>query len=136
MPASTAAALGQHVTQSGFFDDRQRVGAGVAPGRRALRQGHLRPYRGDLHRPDGKTVDDPAFRKKILDNLAQVEKDHPDQIIRSIGYFKTPDVLRNMADASKQHAFMSIQLKGDNDDLILKNFKAGPERPGRSRAST
>ena len=28
-----------------------------------------------------------------------------------------------MADADKQHAFMSIELKGDNDDLILKNFK-------------
>ena len=73
--------------------------------------------------PDGKTVDDPAFKKKILDNLAQVEEDHPDQILRSIGYFKTPDLLRNMADASKKHAFMSIQLKGDDDDLILKNFK-------------
>ena len=43
--------------------------------------------------PDGKTVDDPAFTKKILDKLAKVEKDHPDQILRSIGYFKSPDVL-------------------------------------------
>ena len=41
--------------------------------------------------PDGKTVDDPAFQKKVLDNLNQVEKDHPDQILRSIGYFKSPD---------------------------------------------
>ena len=28
-----------------------------------------------------------------------------------------------MADADKQHAFMSIQLKGDNDDVILNNYK-------------
>ena len=28
-----------------------------------------------------------------------------------------------MADADKQHAFMSIQLKGDNDDTILNNYK-------------
>ena len=28
-----------------------------------------------------------------------------------------------MADGDKQHAFMSIQLKGDNDDTILNNFK-------------
>ncbi|MGZ8803514.1 MAG: MMPL family transporter, partial [Mycobacterium sp.] len=62
-------------------------------------------------------------QKKVLDNLAQVEKDHPDQILRSIGYFKSPDVLTNMADADKQHAFMSIQLKGDNDDSILNNYK-------------
>jgi trehalose monomycolate/heme transporter len=72
--------------------------------------------------PEGKTVDDPAFRKKILDNLAEVEKNHPDQVLRSIGYFKSPEVLTNMADADKQHAFMSIQLKGDNDDAILTNY--------------
>ena len=73
--------------------------------------------------PDGKTVDDPAFKKKILDNLAQVEKDHPDQVLRSIGYFKNPDLLSNMADADKKHAFMSIQLKGNDDDTILNNYK-------------
>ena len=73
--------------------------------------------------PDGKTVDDPAFKKKVLDNLAQVEKDHPDQILRSIGYFKSPELLSNMADADKKHAFMSIQLKGDDDDTILNNYK-------------
>ena len=28
-----------------------------------------------------------------------------------------------MADEDKQHAFMSIQLKGDNDDTILNNYK-------------
>jgi RND superfamily putative drug exporter len=28
-----------------------------------------------------------------------------------------------MADADKKHAFMSIQLKGDNDDTILNNYK-------------
>ena len=88
--------------------------------------------------PEGKTVDDPAFKKKILDNLAQVEKDHPDQILRSIGYFKSPDVLKNMADADKQHAFMSIQLKGDNDDAILNNYQARRGRPaqGQTTAST
>ncbi len=28
-----------------------------------------------------------------------------------------------MADADKKHAFMSIQLKGNNDDTILNNYK-------------
>ena len=82
--------------------------------------------------PEGKTVDDPAFQKKILDNLAQVEKDHPDQILRSIGYFKSPDVLTNMADADKQHAFMSIQLKGDNDDAILNNYNKNVGEDGKT----
>ena len=73
--------------------------------------------------PDGKTVDDPEFSKKILDNLNKVQEDHPDQILRSIGYFKNPELLHNMADADKKHAFMSIQLKGNDDDTILNNFK-------------
>ena len=31
-------------------------------------------------------------------------------------------MLKNMADAAKQHAFTSIQLKGDNDNAILNNY--------------
>nr|WP_082943756.1 MMPL family transporter [Mycobacterium sp. 1274761.0] len=116
--------LGEHVTQSGFFDDGSESAQASRLGDEHYGRDTSSHIVAIYTAPDGKTVDDPAFRKKVLDNLARVEKDHPDQILRSIGYFKTPDVLRNMADASKKHAFMSIQLKGDNDDLILKNFKA------------
>jgi RND superfamily putative drug exporter len=115
--------LGSHVTQSGFYDDgSQSVHASVTADKAYGRDtsGHII---GIYTAPDGKTVDDPDFKKKILDNLAQVEKDHPDQILRSIGYFKSPDVLKNMADADKKHAFMSIQLKGNDDDTILNNYK-------------
>src|SRR3954469_18462570 len=115
--------LGSHVTQSGFYDDgSQSVHASVVADKEYGRDtsGHII---GVYTAPEGKTVDDPAFQKKIIDNLAKVEKDHPDEILRSIGYFKSPDVLKNMSDADKQHAFMSIQLKGDNDDAILTNYK-------------
>jgi uncharacterized membrane protein YdfJ with MMPL/SSD domain len=115
--------LGSHVTQSGFYDDgSQSVHASVVADKAYGRDtsGHII---GVYTAPEGKTVDDPEFKQKILDNLNQVEKDHPDEILRSIGYFKSPDVLKNMSDADKQHAFMSIQLKGDNDDAILNNYK-------------
>ena len=115
--------LGNHVTQSGFYDEgSQSVHASVVADEAYGRDtsGHII---GIYTAPDGKTVDDPDFTKKILDNLAKVQKDHPDEILRSIGYFKSPDVLTKMADADKQHAFMSIQLKGDNDDAILNNYK-------------
>ncbi len=116
--------LGQHVTQSGFFDDGSESAEASRLGDEHYGRDTSSHIVAIYTAPDGKTVDDPAFRKKVLDNLAKVQEDHPDEILRSIGYFKTPDLLRNMADASKKHAFMSIQLKGDNDDLILKNFKA------------
>ena len=115
--------LGKHVTQSGFYDEgSQSVKASLiadgAYGRDT--SGHIVAI---YTAPEGKTVDDPAFTKKILDNLAQAEKDHPDQILRAIGYFKNPELLANMADADKKHAFMSIQLKGNDDDTILNNYK-------------
>jgi trehalose monomycolate/heme transporter len=122
--------LGQHVTQSGFYDEgSQSVHASVIADKTYGRDtsGHII---GIYTAPEGKTIDDPAFQKKILDNLAEVEKNHPDQILRSIGYFKNPDVLKNMADADKQHAFMSIQLKGDNDDAILNNYNKNVGKDG------
>ncbi len=119
--------LGEHVTQSGFFDDNSESARASRLGDEHYGRDTSSHIVAIYTAPDGKTVDDPAFRKKVLDNLAQVQKDHPDQILRSIGYFKTPDLLKNMADAPKKRAFMSIQLKGDNDDLILKNYKAVQE---------
>jgi RND superfamily putative drug exporter len=115
--------LGSHVTQSGFYDEgSESVHASVvgdgAYGRDT--SGHIV---GIYTAPEGKTVDEPAFKQKVLDNLDQVQRDHPDELLRSIGYFKSPDVLSNMADADRQHAFMSIQLRGDNDDAILNNYK-------------
>ncbi|MDX1884862.1 MMPL family transporter [Mycolicibacterium sp. 120270] len=119
--------LGQHVTQSGFFDDGSESAEASRLGDAHYGRDTSSHIVAIYTAPEGKTVDDPAFRKKVLDNLAKVQEDHPDEILRSIGYFKTPGLLRNMADASKKHAFMSIQLKGDDDDLILKNFKAVQE---------
>ncbi len=124
--------LGQHVTQSGFYDEgSQSVHASVVADEAYGRDtsGHIV---GIYTAPEGKTIDDPAFQKKILDNLAQVEKDHPDQILRSIGYFKNPDVLTTMADADKKHAFMSIQLKGNNDDAILNNYNKNLGEDGKT----
>ena len=105
-----------------FLRRRQRVGAGLS----AADEAYGRDTSGHIiaiyTAPEGKTVDDADFKQKILDNLAQVEKDNPDQVLRSIGYFKSPEMLKNMADADKQHAFMSIQLKGNDDDAILNNY--------------
>ncbi len=116
--------LGAHITRSGFYDDSSES----AKAARLADQVYGRDTSGHIvaiyTAPAGKTVDDRDFAKKILNNLAQVEKKHPSQILRSIGYFKSPDLLRSMADASKKHAFMSIQLKGNDDDTILNNYKA------------
>ena len=92
---------GLHLTQSGFYDGDSESAKASRLGDQAYGRdtsGHIVAI---YSAPDGKTVDDAAFKKKILDNLAQVEKDHPNQILRSVGYFKSPGLLRNMADASR-----------------------------------
>lgn len=124
--------LGQHVTQSGFYDEgSESVHASLVSDEAYGRDtsGHIVAL---YTAPEGKTVDDPAFQKKILDNLTELEKNHPDQVLRSIGYFKSPEVLSNMADDDKKHAFMSVQLKGDNDDVILNNYNKNVGEDGKT----
>jgi RND superfamily putative drug exporter len=124
--------LGSHVTQSGFYDEgSQSVHASLAADAAYGRDtsGHIVAI---YTAPDGKTVDDPAFQKKVLDNLAELEREHPDQVLRTIGYFKSPELLKNMADADKQRAFMSVQLKGDNDDAILNNYNKNVGEDGKT----
>ena len=63
--------LGNHVTQSGFYDEgSQSVHASLIADKTYGRDtsGHIIAI---YQAPEGKTVDDPAFKKKILDNLDQ-----------------------------------------------------------------
>lgn len=120
--------LGKHVTQSGFYDEgSQSVKASVLGdqvyGRD--RSGHIVAI---FKAPDGKTVNDPAWSKQITDQLNQFQKDHSDQVLGWAGYLRAPDttnpVVKGMATQDKKYTFVSIPLKGDDDDTILNNYKA------------
>lgn len=120
--------LGSHVTQSGFYDDgSQSVEASVLGdevyGRD--RSGHIVAI---FHAPDGKTVNDPAWSKKVVDELNQFKNDHPDQVMGWAGYLRAPNttsaVVKGMATEDKKYTFVSIPLKGEDDDTILNNYKA------------
>ncbi|BDB40009.1 hypothetical protein IWGMT90018_04550 [Mycobacterium kiyosense] len=119
--------LGKHVTQSGFYDEgSQSVKASILGdevyGRD--RTGHIVAI---FKAPDGKTVNDPAWSKKITDELNQFVSDHPKQVLGWAGYLRAPDstspVIKGMATDDKHYTFVSIPLKGDDDDTILTNFK-------------
>ncbi len=120
--------LGKHVTQSGFYDDgSQSVKASVLGdnvyGRD--RTGHIVAI---FKAPDGKTVNDPEWAKKITDELNQFQQDHPNQVMGWVGYLRAPDTtvakVQGMATQDKKYTFVSIPLKGDDDDTILNNYKA------------
>lgn len=119
--------LGKHVTQSGFYDDgSQSVKASVL-GDKVYgrdRSGHIVAI---FKAPDGKTVNDPAWAKRITDELNRFQKDHSDQVMGWAGYLRAPDttnpVVKGMATQDKKYTFVSIPLKGDDDDTILNNYK-------------
>jgi trehalose monomycolate/heme transporter len=122
--------LGKHVTQSGFYDDgSQSVKASVL-GDKVYgrdRTGHIV---ATFTAPDGKDVDDPAWRQQIVDELNKFVSDHPDQVLGWAGYLRVanpadaPPLIKGMATEDKKHTFVSIPLKGDDDDTILNNYKA------------
>jgi len=130
--------LAKHVTQSGFYDDgSQSVKASVLAD-----QVYGRDRRGHIvaifDAPQGKSVDDPDWSKKIADQLNKFKADHPDQVLDWAGYLRAitssnPDAakaaqenvyVRGTATKDKTRTFVNISLKGDDDDTILNNYKA------------
>jgi uncharacterized membrane protein YdfJ with MMPL/SSD domain len=122
--------LGKHVTQSGFYDDgSQSVKASVL-GDKVYGRDRIGHIVATFTAPDGKTVDDPAWRQKIVDELNKFKSDHSDQVLGWAGYLAlqnpadAPPLIKGMATEDKKHTFVSIPLKGNDDDTILNNYKA------------
>jgi RND superfamily putative drug exporter len=120
--------LGSHVTQSGFYSEgSQSVKASVL-GDQVYGRDRTSHIVAIFPAPKEKTVDDPAWSKQIQDQLNKFKGDHPDQVLGWVGYLAAPDstdpVVHGMATEDKKHTFVSIPLKGDDDDTILNNYKA------------
>ncbi|OBG99565.1 hypothetical protein A5696_17980 [Mycobacterium sp. E2699] len=121
--------LGKHVTQSGFYDDgSQSVKASVL-GDQTYGRDRTSHIVATFTAPDGKTVDDPAWHQKIVDELNKFKNDHPNQVVGWAGWLAVanpadaPPLIKGMATEDKKHTFVSIPLKGDDDDTILNNYK-------------
>src|ERR1700730_12243977 len=122
--------LGKHVTQSGYYDEgSQSVKASVL-GDQTYGRDRTSHIVATFTAPDGKTVDDPAWRQKVVDELNKFKNDHPDQVVGWAGWLAVanpadaPPLIKGMATEDKKHTFVSIPLKGDDDDTILNNYKA------------
>ncbi|HEU0190520.1 MAG TPA: MMPL family transporter [Mycobacterium sp.] len=115
--------LGKHVTQSGFYDDNSQSVQASILGDEVYGRDRTSHVVALFTAPKGETVDNPKWFDQTKDELNKLKDDHPDQVLSWVGYFTNPEALRNMADPDRRHAFASIQLKGDDDDTILNNFK-------------
>lgn len=122
--------LGKHVTQSGFYDEgSQSVKASVL-GDQTYGRDRTSHIVATFTAPDGKTVDDPAWRDKVVGELNKFKNDHPDQVVGWAGWLAianpadAPPLIKGMVSEDKKHTFVSIPLKGNDDDSILNNYKA------------
>ncbi|MBX7431717.1 MMPL family transporter [Mycobacterium sp. Y57] len=120
--------LGQHVTQSGFYDEgSQSVHASIVADE-AYGRDRTSHVVAILTPPDGTKVDDPEWMKKTTDELDKLVSDHPDQIEAWVGWLKAPtttlETVQQMKTDDLSKTFVSIPLKGDDDDSILKNYQA------------
>jgi RND superfamily putative drug exporter len=117
--------LGKHVTQSGFYDDgSQSVKASVL-GDKTYGRDRSSHIVATFTAP--KSVNDPAWQKKVVGELNDFKKAHPDQVVGWAGWLAAPTstdpVIKGMATEDGKHTFVSIPLKGDDDDTILNNYK-------------
>ncbi|MGY2039632.1 MULTISPECIES: MMPL family transporter [Nocardia] len=78
--------------------------------------------------PEGKTIDDPEFSGKIVENLAALPREHPDEITKINGIYwrndaNIPVQTSVFASKDKKYAFASIAIKGDNDTEMVRNYR-------------
>ncbi|WP_024801611.1 MMPL family transporter [Nocardia sp. BMG51109] len=77
--------------------------------------------------PDGKTVDDPEFSRKITDSLGRLPQRYPDQIDRiNYAYWRAAGgqwTSTGVASPDKKVTFASLAIKGNNDTEMVNNFR-------------
>ncbi|MGE2717405.1 MMPL family transporter [Mycolicibacterium litorale] len=119
--------LGNHVTQSGFYDEgSQSVQASVV-GDEVYGRDRTSHVVAILTPPDGEKVDNPEWQREVVGELDALVKDHPDQVVSWVGWLRAPDAasetVQQMKTSDLSKTFVSIPLKGDTDDEILKNYQ-------------
>jgi trehalose monomycolate/heme transporter len=117
--------LGKHVTQSGFYDDNSQSVKASVLGDNTYGRDRTSHIVATFTAP--KTLSDPAWQHQMVDELNAFKKDHPDQVVGWAGWLAAPTstdpIIKGMASEDGKHTFVSIPLKGDDDDTILTNYK-------------
>ncbi|MGK2867042.1 MAG: MMPL family transporter [Mycobacterium sp.] len=121
------ASLGSHVTQSGYYDETSESVQASLIGDEVYGRDRTSHVVAILTPPDDKLVTDRAWQEKVVGELDQAVEDHPDQIVGWVGWLKAPDTtnptVSQMKTEDLRSTFVSIPLKGDDDDSILKNYQ-------------
>ncbi|RAV18238.1 hypothetical protein DQP55_01845 [Mycolicibacterium sp. GF69] len=120
--------LGNHVTQSGFYDEGSESVHASVIGDEVYGRDRTSHVVAILTPPDGEKVDNPQWQRDVVGELDSFVEDHPDQVVSWVGWLRAPDAanetVQQMKSSDLSKTFVSIPLKGDTDDEILKNYQA------------
>ncbi|MGE2692073.1 MMPL family transporter [Mycolicibacterium pulveris] len=119
--------LGDHVTQSGFYDEGSESVHASVVGDEVYGRDRTSHVVAILTPPDGEKVDNPEWQRDVVAELDGFVADHPDQVVSWVGWLRAPDAasetVQQMKTSDLSKTFVSIPLQGDTDDEILKNYQ-------------
>ncbi|MEV6390760.1 MMPL family transporter [Nocardia xishanensis] len=119
--------LEHHLSSSGWDDPTSESAQAARTADAAFGRDHNSDVIVLYTAPDGKTIDDPQFRDKIVDSLSRLPKEHPSEIAKVNGaYWQTetgPGVPLTFGSKDKKYTFASIAIVGDNDTEMVRNYR-------------
>ncbi|WP_405160018.1 MMPL family transporter [Nocardia sp. NBC_01499] len=118
--------LGDHLSSSGWDDPTSESSQGARIADASFGRDHNSDVIVLYTAPDGKTIDDPDFKQKVVDSLNSLPRDYP-QISKINGAYWPTDTGQasplTFGSKDKKYTFASIAIKGDNDTEMLNNFR-------------
>ncbi|WP_433660471.1 MMPL family transporter [Nocardia sp. CA-128927] len=118
--------LGDHLSSSGWDDPTSESSRGAQIADAAFGRDHNSDVIVLYTAPEGKTIDDPAFKQKIVDSLNSLPREHPEISKINGAYWPTETGQTSpltFGSKDKKYTFASIAIKGDNDTEMLNNFR-------------
>src|SRR5690349_13483872 len=85
------ASLGQHVTQSGFYDETSESVRASLLGDEVYGRDRTSHVVAILTPPDGEKVDNPQWMEKVTGELNDLVSDNEDRIVSWVGWLRAPD---------------------------------------------
>ena len=103
--------LNDHLSQSGWDDPGSNSVAAAKLADSTYGRDHSADVIALYTAPEGKTVDDKAFGRKIVDSLEQAQREHPDEIMRiNGGYWKIDGALASGADLRRRRPQARVRV--------------------------
>ncbi|MFR9750443.1 MMPL family transporter [Nocardia sp. 004] len=119
--------LEDHLSSSGWDDPTSESARAAQTKDAAFDRDHSSDVILLYTAPDGKTIDDPEFSRKIVENLNSLPREYPNEITKIVGaYWQTETGLTQTSifgSDDKKHAFAAVAITGDNDTEMVRNYR-------------